>query len=59
LKDSAPAKAFKFPIMCAIRYSTRTMPLTAITAFLKTDELARPVFGALRWAGVTVATLQS
>jgi hypothetical protein len=33
------------------------MPLTAITAFLKTDELARPVFGALRWAGrVTVAT---
>jgi hypothetical protein len=57
LKDSAPAKAFKFPIMWTIRYSTRTMPLTAITAFLKTDELARPVFGALRWAGrVTVAT---
>ncbi|WP_424321707.1 hypothetical protein [Klenkia marina] len=31
--------------MCAMRYSTKMMPVTAMTAFLKTEEPNRPVFG--------------
>src|SRR3712207_4697914 len=56
LKDSRPAKTFRFPIMCAIRYSTMMMPLTAITTFLKT-ELVFAALGALRRPDcVTVTT---
>ena len=42
--------------MCAIRYSSITMPLTAITTFLKT-EFVFAAFGVLRWPeSVTVTT---
>jgi hypothetical protein len=41
--------------MWAIRYSTRMMPLTAITTFLKT-ELVFAAFCDLRPACVTVTT---
>jgi hypothetical protein len=43
--------------MCAIRYSTKMMPLTAMTTFLKT-ELVFAALGALRWPDcvVTVTT---
>ena len=42
--------------MCAIRNSSITMPLTAITTFLKT-EFVFAAFGVLRWPeSVTVTT---